>query len=246
MDVLAIILIAFTGPIVGSLIGVLRRPSELFVNNALAFAAGVMLAISFMQLVPESIRLSSPWVCCAGVTLGALFMFALDKLVPHTDPGCVEVPHGRLTRRVAVYLLAGIALHHFPEGMAIALGAVNDFKISLAIVVAIAVHDIPEAICTSAPYYYVSGSRWRAFLLSASTAVPTVLGYLIAHALFHRISLHVVGGVVAATAGLMLYISGDELIPRSCAKHDDTPGHGPIFSLVAGAVFVIVLGSISK
>lgn len=243
MEVLPIVLIAFTGPVIGSLLGVLRRPTETFVRNSLAFAAGVMLAISFLQLVPESIRLSSVWICCGGVAGGALLMFGLDKLVPHTDPGCVDAPEGRISRRVALYLLAGIALHHFPEGMAIALGSVTDFGLSLAIVVAIAVHDIPEAICTSAPYFFVSGSRWRAFLLSASTAVPTVLGYLVAHALYHQISLEFVGGVAGATAGLMLYISGDELIPRSCAKHGDTPGHAPIFFLVAGAVFVILLGS---
>ena len=174
-------------------------------------------------------------------------MYGLDMLVPHFDPvDSLDITSGRSLNKTATYLVIGIALHHFPEGMAIALGAVAGYKVSLAIVLAIAIHDIPEGICTSAPYYYVTKDRMKSFLISSTTAIPTVLGYLFAHALFRYIPLQIIGFVVASTAGLMIYISADELIPTSCQKDLPSYSHFSIFSLIAGVVFVIILSSISK
>lgn len=239
-----IILITVAGPVIGSLMGVLKKPAEKFMYNMLAFAGGVMLAISFLELIPESIHLSSILLCCIGIITGALVMYALDKLIPHIHPELCRQEQGCKLKRTAIYLLIGIFLHNFPEGMAIGIGSVTEFKLSLAIALAIAIHDIPEGICTSAPYYYVTKKKLRSFLLSSSTAIPTVIGFLFAHFLFQNIPLQVVGVIIAATAGLMIYISADELIPTSCSKENKDWDHSIIFSLITGVLSVILLGAI--
>jgi len=144
-------------------------------------------------------------------------------------------------KRTAVYLIVGIFLHNFPEGMAIAIGEVADTKVSLVIALAIAIHNIPEGICTSGPYFHASGARVKSFLVSASTAIPIVAGFLVARHLYHVITGHLIAIIVGGTAGLMIYISADELIPAAC---QGGVGHRTIFSFMAGVLLVIVLGGI--
>ena len=236
-----VITITVLGPIIGSAIGVLRMPSYSFICNMLCFAAGVMLAISFLELIPESINISSVGLCVGGVITGSLIMYSLDRLIPHIHPTLCSQEQGRNLERTALYLLMGIFLHNFPEGMAIAAGdAIKETDISITIALAIAIHNIPEGICTSAPYYHATGARRKAFLLSASTAIPIVAGYIVARYVFQSIPDDVIGFIIAATGGLMIYIATDELIPSSCAGTN----HKTIFSLMTGVVFVILLGLI--
>lgn len=240
--IIFILIISIAGPVIGSLIGVLKKPSIGFMYKMLAFAAGVMLAISFLQLIPESIGLSSIWICIIGIVLGSVILFSLDKLIPHINPElCLQEP-GQKLRKTASYVLLGIFLHNFPEGMAIGIGAVTGVKISIIIALAIAIHDIPEAICTSAPYYYITKKRLKSFLVSASTSIPTIIGFVFAYFIFQNIPLQVVSLIIAATAGLMIYISADELIPVSCNKDDKNWSHGTIFALILGVLFVLLLG----
>lgn len=236
-----VVIIAVLGPIIGSLIGVLRKPSDRFMFNMLSFAAGVMLAISFLQLIPLSIHLSSVLFSIIGFVIGALFMFALDRLIPHIHPELCAQEQGGKLKKTSIYLLLGIAMHNLPEGMAIAIGAVTNFRLTFAIALAIAIHDIPEGICTSAPYYYYSKKKLKSFLLSASTLIPTLIGFVLSYYLFKNIPLQFVGLIIGATAGLMIYISSDELIPSSCSK---LTNHSTIFSLIAGVILVILLTSI--
>ena len=238
---LFILVISVLGPIIGSLIGIIKRPSEKFTYNMLAFAGGVMLAISFLELIPESIEISSIWIAVLGIMVGALVMYGLDRLIPHIHPTLYRQENGKKLKKTSVYLILGIFLHNFPEGMAIAIGAVSDVKVSLTIALAIAIHNIPEGICTSASYFHVSKKRLKSFLLSSSTAIPIVLGFLIAYQLYQYISDSLIGLVIGATAGLMIYITSDEIIPASCSKATD---HRTIFSLIAGIVFVVLLGLI--
>jgi ZIP family zinc transporter len=98
------------------------------------------------------------------------------------------------------------------------------------IALAIAIHNIPEGICTAASYYHSSGNRTAAFLLSSSTAVPTIIGFFLARTVFETIAPAVVGFLIAATAGLMICITVDELIPNSCAGEN----HQTIFSFRPG------------
>ncbi len=232
-----IVIIAFSGPIIGSMIGVMRKPSFTYVCCMLCFAAGVMLTISFMELIPEGIHLSSVPIGVLGLVFGSLVMYGLDRLLPHLHPSLCSQEHGCNLQRSSLYLIIGIFLHNFPEGMAIASGAVANTKASMIIALGIAIHNIPEGICTSASYFHASGNRLRAFLLSCSTAVPILVGYFFARYVFENISPQIVGFLIAATAGLMIYITVDELIPNSCAGEN----HQTIFSFLAGVVLVILL-----
>lgn len=238
--IFSVLALAVIAPIIGSFIGVMKKPTERMISNMLSFAAGIMLAISFLELIPESIDLSNRWICIVGIMAGALLMFFMDRLLPHIHPDSSQ-EHGRNLNKTSWYLIAGIALHNLPEGMAIAIGSVTEIKTGLVVALAIAIHNIPEGICTSAPLYHSTGKRLQSFLVSSLTAVPVLIGFLIANYLYMIISINVVGFIVAATAGLMIYICADELIPTSCSM---TMDHGAIFSLIIGVLATILLNSI--
>lgn len=243
MDILLFILIVtVVGPLIGAFIGVIHKPSMLFMKNLLSFAAGIMLAISFLELIPQSIGLSSVWLCCIGVLIGALFMYFIDKLIPHLHH--TSYRHNHKIKHMAILIFIGMFIHNFPEGMAIAMGGINNIGISLVIALSIAIHDIPEGICTAAPYYFATKKRLKAFMMSASTIIPTLAGFGISYYLANFIPLYFVGFLIAFTAGLMIYISADELIPLSCGNHEKRFSHSTIFSLIIGILFVIILESL--
>ncbi len=240
-NITVIVIISVLGPIVGSLIGVIRKPSESFMYNMLSFAAGIMLTVSFLELIPESLEFSSICICIIGIIIGSVIMYLVDRIIPHIHPELLEQEHGRKLKKTASYLLIGIFLHNFPEGMAIAIGTVSDSKVSIAIALAIAIHNIPEGICTSAPYYHCTQKRLKSFLISSTTALPILAGFIFANYLFKNISSTFIGLIIGATAGLMIYICADELIPSSCSKNTN---HSTIFSLISGVLFVILLQGI--
>jgi ZIP family zinc transporter len=235
-----IVLIAVLGPVIGSAIGIIKMPSFGYICNMLCFAAGVMLAISFLELIPESLEISSPEIVVMGVVLGSLVMFGLDKIIPHIHPRLCAQEQGCNLERTSIYLILGIFLHNFPEGMAIATGSVTETKVSITLALAIAIHNVPEGICTSSPYFHSTGKRMQAFLLSSATAIPILLGYITARYIFQQVPPQIVGLLISATAGLMIYITVDELIPNSCIGTN----HKTIFSLILGIILVILLEAI--
>jgi zinc transporter, ZIP family len=234
-----IILVSMIGPVFGSLIGVLAKPSEKLLFIFLSFTAGVMLAISFIQLIPQSAKIASLPITILGFGLGAFVMYVMDKLLPHIHPHLNTQEPGAHLKKTAVFLLTGIFLHNFPEGLAMGIGSVTEFKISLLIAISLTIHDIPEGIATAAPYYFTSKKRLKSFLLSVSTGLPTIAGFLISYFLFPSIPHPIIGLLIAATAGLMVYISVDELIPTSCFNSND---HWVIFSFILGVLMVMSLG----
>ena len=162
-QLLIIVTISILGPVIGSLIGIIKKPSERFLYNMLSFAGGVMLAISFLELIPESIHFSSVWIAVTGILFGSILMFLIDRGIPHLHPGLCQQEQGKKLKKTATYLLIGIFLHNFPEGMAIAIGAVSGIKVSFTIALAIAIHNIPEGISTSAPYYHITKKKIKIF-----------------------------------------------------------------------------------
>ncbi len=237
-----LMIVAFSalGPVVGSGIGVWKKPSVAYITNMLYFAAGIMLAISFFDLIPESRRLGSVFTCGMGVGLGAIIIWSLDKLLPNVHHcmscGGDECKIGH----TANFLILALFLHNFPEGMAIGIGAQSGLGESLVIAAAIALHNIPEGICTSAPHYYAYGNRLKSFAMSSLSALPIIAGYFVAKYVFSDISSEVMSVLIGATAGVMIFIAVHELIPAAKnGKSNYTIGY-----LVLGVVGVILLAQL--
>jgi ZIP family zinc transporter len=236
MHILLIILLIIIGPLIGSLIGVLKKPSHRLLSSYLGFAAGVMIAISFLQLIPEALKLTPIVYVIIGFVVGFFTMMFVDDLVPHIHPGLCRQERPSI-KKTALMLLIGIAIHNLPEGIAISSGFTSMEKIGLAIALGIAFHDIPEGIITSAPLYASTRKRLKSFLMSFSTVIPTLVTFFMGLFLFRLIPTALLGIAMSATAGIMFYISGDELIP--CAERQKHT-HSANIGMALGIIMVLL------
>jgi ZIP family zinc transporter len=141
--------------------------------------------------------------------------------------------------RMGLFTALAIGIHNFPEGLATFLAALQDPSVGAAIAVAIALHNIPEGISVSVPIYYATGNRKKAFVYSALSGLAEPVGALIAYAAIRFIlgggaaviPPEVMGVLFGGVAGIMVYISLDELLPTSRAYGK---GHDSLFGLIAG------------
>jgi len=221
---LAIALTAFAGlsTTVGSLlILVVREPGAGFMALALGFAAGVMILVSFAELLPAGIEvLGSGWGYAAFFA-GLALMFAIDTAIPHSYEGVADGRAGAPTSqerllRLGLFIALGIGIHNFPEGMATFVSTLANPRLGVAIAVAIAIHNIPEGLAVAAPVYAATGSKRKAFLWSFISGLAEPVGALLA-AVFFLPFLRggVLAAVLAGVAGLMVFISLDELLPAA-------------------------------
>lgn len=148
-------------------------------------------------------------------------------------PNAAERPHPRATAqslpeddlkarreahllRTGVFTALAIAIHNFPEGMATFMTALNNPRLAVPIVVAIAIHNIPEGISVSVPIYYATGSRRKAFRYSFLSGLAEPLGAIVGYVILMPFLNNTVQGMVnAAVAGIMVFISIDELLPSA-------------------------------
>ncbi|MCX6750725.1 MAG: ZIP family metal transporter [Candidatus Pacearchaeota archaeon] len=240
--IILLLIISVIGPILGAALGIIHYPSKRFMFNILAFAAGVMLAISFFNLIPQSILFSSTIIAAIGVAIGALLMYIIDKIVPHVHPEMnidkTKDKNFCNINKSSRYINTALFIHNLPEGMVIALGTITNNIMGIIIAIAITIQKIPEGICTAAPTYYCNKNRFKSFLIACSTLAPLLIGFFIAYFLYRNLSQTIIGLIVGVTAGFMIYISTDELIPASSkvVTHQST-----IISLIIGVLFVLIL-----
>ncbi len=233
---------------IGSLIGLaVREPGPKFMGFTLGFSAGVMILVSFVELLQGSIATVGFVSAHAGFFIGMLGFFLIDSLIPHEYIG--QHDHGEIREssglmRTGLLVALGIGIHNFPEGMATFVGAMEDIHLGVAIAVAIAIHNIPEGLAVSAPIYAATGSRRKAFLWSFLSGVSEPVGAgLAALILLPFLTPIVLGWVLATVAGIMVAISIDELVP--VAKSYDTE-HTPILGVIIGMFIMALRLSILK
>jgi ZIP family zinc transporter len=153
--------------------------------------------------------------------------------------------HSKLMR-MGLFTALAIGIHNFPEGLATFLAALEDPGLGVAIAVAIALHNIPEGISVSVPIYYATGDRKKAFLYSVLSGIAEPIGagiaYLVLRLIAHGTGAAVVppelmGILFGGVAGIMVYISLDELLPTSRAYGK---GHDSLLGLVGGMLVMAV------
>lgn len=230
-------MVLLLGPAVGSVVGITMRPTPRFLCAGFAFAAGVMVAVSFLDLVPESLALISPLAVAASFLLGFLGMYAMDQLLPHFHP-ISDTDERATLRRTSLTLIVGVALHNLPEGFAVGASFSSTADLGLIVAIALSLHDIPETIVPVSASLAVMGKKGRAFLIGWGITAVTLVGFGVGLPLANIISGEAIAYALAATAGIMIYISSDELFP---ASHALKMPHTTNMSLMLGVLFVILL-----
>lgn len=234
---LILTLLAGSATFIGAIFGVLgQKPSNRLLGFSLGFAAGIMLLISLMEMLPAALNAQgmSPLLGYGMFVIGLLGYFALDRMLPHAHPQDLlsGMPRPRNLRRTAILLTLGISLHNFPEGIATFVTASNNLELGMGVALAVALHNIPEGLAVAGPVYAATGSRHKAVLWAGLSGMAEILGGLLAWLILGSlVSPVVMGAVMAAVAGIMVALSVDELMPL--AKEID-PQSNPSYGVLCG------------
>ena len=232
----------------------IRRPKPWLMALILGFSAGVMIYVSFAELLKASLEQIGLLSANIWFFVGILFIALLDVLVPHeykqervedTHPGYIHHRQrrrqGQLNRmgRMGLLVALGITIHNFPEGLVVFSGGVTgDTTFGVLVATAIALHNIPEGISVSIPIAEATGNRNRAFLFSFAAGLAEPLGALIGYAiLFNFLTTGLIYSLMAFAAGIMVYISLDELLPTA---HQYGKEHMVILGIVSGMAIMAI------
>jgi len=230
---------------IGALIGIsVKKPGSQFMGFTLGFSAGVMILVSFVELLQAGIESTSFFTAHIAFFAGMILFFAVDFFVPHEYIG--QQDHHKKSSslmRTGLLVALGIGIHNLPEGMATFVGTLEDMHVGVAIAVAIAIHNIPEGLAVAAPIYAATGSKRKAFFWSFLSGVSEPVGAgLAALILLPFLSPQFLGIVLAGVAGIMVAISIDELVPAAKSYgHEHTPILGFIFGMMIMALSLHIL-----
>lgn len=236
---------------IGSLMSFLSKEfNPKFLAGALGFSAGVMIYVSLVEIfVKARVALEAFYGPKQGYLITTLAFFAgvaliaiIDKLIPsYENPHEIrnishETPASagsdKKLMRMGLFSALAIGIHNFPEGLATFMAALTDPTLGLSIAIAIAIHNIPEGIAVSAPIFYATKSKSKAFWLSFMSGLAEPVGALIGFFLLRNIFNEASFGIIfAGVAGIMVYISLDELLPTA---EEYGEHHIAIGGLIAG------------
>lgn len=230
-----------------------------FLSIALGFSAGVMIYVSMIEIFVKAkdalvnaigMQLGN-WATVGGFFGGILLIALIDKFIPkQSNPHELKTVEDMNQPAKAVqdaallkmgtFTALAIGIHNFPEGIATFTSAIQDPALGVAIAIAIAIHNIPEGIAVSVPVYFATGDKKKAFKLSFLSGLSEPIGALAAYLFLMPFLNDIMFGVIfAAVAGIMVFISLDELLPAA-KRYDES--HLAIYGLIAGmAVMAISL-----
>lgn len=233
---------------VGSIMAFLTKEfNHKLLSGALGFSAGVMIYVSFIEIFPKAKdSLTSFYGEPKGYIYTTLAFFLgigliaiIDRLVPsYENPH--EVRHNENSDqkliRMGMFSALAIAIHNFPEGLATFIAGLQEPHLGISIAVAIAIHNIPEGLAVSAPIYYATKSKRKAFILSflsgLSEPIGAIIGYFLLRNYFNDATF---GFIFAGVAGIMVYISLDELLPTA---EEYGEHHIAVWGLVLGMIIM--------
>ena len=206
-----------------------------YLSLLMGFSAGVLIQISFMELLFSAVTETGFLNANIAFFLGIATIAAIEFLIPH------EYEEEKLTEKekknkrlmkTGMLVSAGIVIHNFPEGIITLFGTLKDPHLGLVLLIAIALHNIPEGISVSIPIYYATKNRKKAFIWSLLSGLSEPIGALVGFfVLFPFITPFVLNLALAFVAGIMVFISFDELLPLSLSHGE---AHIAITSLFLG------------
>lgn len=231
---------------VGSMISFIgKKTNKKFLSASLGFASGVMIYVAFVEIFMESREsLSEIYGGSKGILIAVISFFAGMVFMVLTEKFCLkenedeEESEEKSVYRVGVMTAIAIGIHNFPEGMAIFTSVLKTPALGFSVAAAIAIHNISVGIAVSAPIYYATGSRKKAFIFSLTSGLVEPLGALVGYIIFKNyLNEKIFGMLLAAVAGIMVYIALDELLPSA---QSDGNHHIATYSMISGMIVMAV------
>ena len=241
----------------GALAFFFKKTNTKFLAVSLGFSAGVMIYVSMVEIFAKSKNILTAalgefagyWAVLGGFFGGIALIAIIDKVIPKAknphemrkiEDMDAAPSNSQKLLRMGLFTALAITIHNFPEGLATFMSAYQDPRLGVPIAIAIAIHNIPEGIAVSIPVYYATGKRGKSFLYSVLSGISEPLGALIGFGLLLPFINDIIFGIIfAAVAGIMVFISVDELLP-SAREYGEA--HLSIYGLVGGmAVMAISL-----
>lgn len=241
-SILLLTILAGLGTGIGGLIVLVQKPGEKLFVFLIGLASGLMLMLSFMELLYDSLNISGLFAAAVGFIAGTLVLFFLDILLPHkhvvNEQGIIKPKMFRAGTLIAI----GISLHNLPEGIAVAAGYFFAPEIGLIIAIIIALHNIPEGMAIALPIRMSGASNWVAFRIALLSGLIEPVGAVIA-LIFLTALPDLMPFALSFAAGVMVFITMDELIPIA---HEHGHEHFTSFGLIAGFILTLVLLAIIR
>jgi len=236
-------LIAGSSTVVGSLIFFFIKD---FKHSILSFlmglSGGVMIYLSFMEFLPYSVETVGFVTTNILFFFGFLVMGLLDFLIPHDyiqeKIKVVSDDSSKSLLKTGIFIMIGLMLHNFPEGIAVAMSSYSNLKLGLFLTLAVAMHNIPEGIAVAVPIYYATKNKWQAFKFSFLSGIAEPIGAILALTLLGPfLNDTILSYIFAIVAGVMVFISFDELLP-CCFKNGF--GHVAISGIAIGMALMAI------
>lgn len=205
------------GTTIGGILGIkLKNTTNKFLSFILAFASGLMIAIVCFELIPEALEIASLGTVILGIIVGIIIMIICDILVDkkfHIGENNGKVSKSNLLK-TGIIVSIGLAIHNFPEGLAIGSGFGASLKLGLSLAIAICFHDIPEGISMAVPMKSGGMRSGRVIYYVILSGITTGIGAFFG-ALVGGISQNIIAICLSFAAGAMIYIVSGELTPES-------------------------------
>lgn len=204
------------GTTIGGIIGVtFKNTSKKFLSFALAFASGLMISIVCFDLIPEAFNLTGIVNIFIGIMFGIVTMIVCDILVDKKFNNKIKFKDNKNTLlKTGIIVSIGLALHNFPEGLAIGSGFEASIKLGLSLAIAICLHDIPEGISMAVPMKNGGMNPIRVVFYVILSGITTGVGAFFG-GLIGSISQAIIALCLAFAAGAMIYVVSGELTPEA-------------------------------
>lgn len=204
------------GTTLGGVIGItFKSTSKKFLSFILALASGLMMAIICFDLIPEALEISNIFNTIIGILLGIIVMIFCNVVVEtKTKKKNSNTNTLNAMLKTGIIVSLGLAIHNFPEGLAIGSGIEASFKLGINLAIAICLHDIPEGISMAVPMKAGGMKKGKIILYVILSGITTGIGAFFG-AVVGKISQAIIGICLSFAAGAMLYIVSGELTPEA-------------------------------
>lgn len=204
------------GTTIGGIIGIVtKNHSKKFLSFILAFASGLMMSIICFDLIPEALEISNIISAIIGILLGIAMMIICDKIVEQKfTKERIDINKNNVLLKTGIIVSIGLAIHNFPEGLAIGSGFGASIKLGLSLAIAICLHDIPEGISMAIPMKNGGMKKSKVIFFVVMSGITTGIGAFVG-AIIGGISKEVIAICLSFAAGAMLYIISRRINSRS-------------------------------